>query len=423
MSRKPTLIVFTLLICLFLNASVAAQQAFLRKGTVALDPDDKRTLFLYVPGYTLLYDLGEIERIGSTTFGTREAYQFATTQDGIRVLVRVADVRKKQKDIEALEKYDFLVNRRMPFCETAEACDDVWSDFTTDTDEGRNWVAVWPRVAGKFTALEEKNSRAVSLTIGGDWDSGFIPSKRSRLKLEDSGFITLLNRHYPAYRLIEETNQELASPCTHERYQTNRVSLLNKVEAYAKASVNAQFDAAEGLSKAIPKNFAKALLSFLGLEASISAEAFVDGNWKKEDNEETGRHIIYGDRDQEWQVKTVEIHRRSDDGPKIYRPFGSAVIRKVLKCEAGQPTEMAFASYFLAFFPEENGESPTPIIINLNADRIENLRLTNNPLDRGLVSINTQGSHYKLLDFFVGHNVPKSIANLFIKEINVAEAR
>ena len=420
MFRRLTLACSTLVICFVLNTSVGAQEAFLRKGTIALSPDDEQTLFLYVPGQTLLYNLGTLKNIRSKTYGRRENYQLATTQDGIRVLVRKSDIRK---DVEALEKYHFLVNRRMPFCETVEACNNIWNVFTTVTDEGLNWSTLWPRTAGKFMSSENNDSRSVSVSMGSAWDDGFIPNRRNGLKLEDSGFITVLHRQYPAYELVETTHQELASPCTHERSQKDIVSLLDKVEVYAKASVGVDFDVASGLGKKIPKNFAKSLLSFLGLEANISAEAFVDGNWKKETTRKTTDDIIYGNRDQEWQVKTVEIRRRSDDSPETYRPFANAMIRKVLQCEAGQPIEMKFASYFLTLFPEYEEESPALITINVDTKRIEDLKLPNNPLDKGLVSINTQTSHYKLLDFFIDKSVPKSIANLFIKEINVTEAR
>ena len=410
----------TIVIWLVFNVSAIAQEAFLRKGTTALNPDDGRTLFLYIPGYTLLYELGQTKSIRSRRFGNREDYQFAVTQDGIRVLVRAADIRK---NVKVLKKYDFLVNRRMPLCETAEACRNIWNDFTTVRDEGLRWSALWPRTAGKFTAKEEGDSRAVSVSIGGTLESGFIPSKRDQMRLEDSGFISLLNRQYPRYSFTETTNQELASPCTHERSTRKVVSLLEKVETYAKASANAKFDVAEGLSKSIPKNFARAVLSFLGLEANISAEAFVDGKWKKETNKETKDSITYGNKDEEWQVNVVEISRRSDEGSMTYQPFGSAMIRKVLNCQSGQPTEMTFTSYFLVLFPEREGETLTFETINVNAETIKNLKLANNRLDKGLVSINTQTSHYLLLDFLMSYNVPKSIANFFIKEINVAEPR
>ena len=421
MFQKSILFGIMVTIWFVLSVPTVAQEAFLTKGTIALNPDDMQTLFLYVPGYSLLYELGSTKNIGSKRFGDRQNYQFATTQDGIRVLVRTRDI---QKNVRLLYEYDFLVNRRMPLCDTADICKDIWSKFTTVRDDGPTWRALWPQVAGNFMAEEKGDSRKVSVSIGALRNiKGFIPSKRNRLRLEDSGFISILNRKYPSYRFKETTNRELASPCTHERSQTKGVLLLNKIEAYAKATANATFDVARSLRKSIPKNFARAVLSFLGLEANISAEAFVDGKWKKETSKEAKHHITYGNKDQAWQVKTIEISRRSDQEPETYRPYGSAIIRKVLKCESAQPAEMTFVSFFLALFPEEDGESLTHETIRMNAKTITDLKLTNNPLDKGLVSINTQTSHYVLLDYFMSHNVPKSIANLFIKEINVAESR
>ena len=420
MFRKSALTGISILFCLVLTVSVSAQEAFLTKGTIALNPDDEQTLFLYIPGYTLLYDLGLTKSIGSKRFGNKQDYQLATTQDGIRVLVRKRDIRD---DVKVLSRYDFLVNRRMPLCETAEACRYIWNDFTTVHDDGPTWRALWPRVAGTFTADENNDSRAVSVSIGGTLERGFIPSKRNRMRLEDSGFISVLNRQYPSYRFSERTVDELSSPCTHERSTTNGVRLLKKVEAYAKAAVSASYGVAGFVGGSIPKTFARAVLSFLGLEASISAEAFVDGQWKKETSTETNNELIYGDKDEEWEVKVVDISRRSDEKPETYRPFGSAIVRKISKCRSAQPTEMTFASYFLALLPEEDGESGEHIVVNVDDGTISGLNLPNNPLDKGLVSINTQTSHYVLLDHFMSYDVPKSIGNLFIKEINVAEGR
>ena len=314
------LILTTVFLSISSYTSANAQDAFLRKGTTALNPEDRQTLFLYIPGYTLLYDLGKIKTIGSKKFGTREEYQFATTQDGIPVLVRKPDIREDVNTIRS--KYDFLVNRRLPLCETEDACRNIWNKFTNVQDEGSDWVALWPRTAGVFVKSANNMTKAVSVSIGGAWENGFIPAERDRLKLEDVGFISLLDRKYPLYRFDETNSRELASPCGHERSATEGVSLLNEVEAYAKASVTAKIDAAESIAKAIPENFASVLLSFLGLEASISAEAFVDGRWKKETIQETTNHIVYGDRNEQWLVKTVNIQRRSDTDQDVYQPFG-----------------------------------------------------------------------------------------------------
>ena len=141
-----------------------AQEAFLKRGTVALNPEDRRTLFLYIPGYTLLYNLGETTTIKSRSFGTKKEYQYATTQDGIRVLVRKQDILK---DVERLDKYHFLVNRRMPLCETETGCGNIWDNFPDDRDETSTWSALW-RSAGNFLPQEREEdlTRKVQVSVG-----------------------------------------------------------------------------------------------------------------------------------------------------------------------------------------------------------------------------------------------------------------
>ena len=410
-------------VCLAVSTQITAnsQEAFLKKGTTALNPEDGKTLFLYIPGYTLLYDLGEVKNIGSQAFGTREQYQLATTQDGVQVLVRTPDIRT---DIEKIsDQYHFLVNRRMPLCEHEDICRNIWNDFSDTSDEGVKWSALWPRTAGNFLDQEDGGIRKVSDSIGGAWEEGYIPTKKDRLRLEDAGFISLLNRKYPLFRFTEKNIDELSSPCGSERSTRNEKTLFREIETYAKASLNTKIGVDESILGALPKQFVSSVLSFLGLEANISAEAFISGNWREEATQENESSIIYGDRTQQWLVKTIDIKRRSDGEDDVYHPFGSAMIRKVLECEAGQPTEMTFASFLLTLVPESTETVPTPAIINLNTEMINNLELSNRSLDKGLVSINTQTSHNKLVDFFLRNNIPKSIANQFIKEINVAEAR
>ena len=415
MFRISTLVRFTLVIGFILNSSAVAQEAFLRKGTVALNPNDEQTLFLYVPGYTLLYNLGERRPIRSRTFRRQETYRLATTQDGIRVLVREADIRT---DVEVLENYHFLVNRRMPLCDTMDDCNDIWRRFSTVGDDGENWIAMWPRVAGRFEAFSDSDNKElcavpmgdslkVFASIGGSEENGFIPTKaKNNLRLENSGFITLLKCQHPVYFFREKIIEDLTSTCAQERSRRTIGSLWNGIQNYRRDSTFVEFGV---------------FLSFLGLGARVEKfEEFRQGN---NDERITEISINYGKADEEWQVKVVEIDRRSDDNPEGYLPFGKIVVRKVFKCQAGQPTEMTFASFFVDVLPMNEEEEPIDFTIRLNEDTITDLKLPNDNLDGGLVSINKQFEHYKLLDFFLREGVPKSIANFFIKEINVARPR
>ena len=194
MFHASTLARFTLVAGFILNAPAVAQEAFLRQGTTALNPDDGQTLFLYVPGYTLLYDLGERRTIRSKRYGDRVPYRYAKTQDGIRVLIREADIQER---MDVLDDYHFLVNRRMPFCYTRDACNGIWSDFSTVRDWGRDWRAMW-RTAAKFEVLvDSENERScvvpdvdfpkVRVSMSGFEERGFIPRREPRFKIKIRG--------------------------------------------------------------------------------------------------------------------------------------------------------------------------------------------------------------------------------------------
>ena len=418
MFRISTLARFALVIGFILNAPAVAQEAFLKKGTVAINPDDIPTLFLYVPGYTLLYDLEkESKPIGRKMPEGREEYQLAKTQDGIRVLVRTADIRK---NVEVLRNYHFLVNRRMPLCDKMNDCNNIWSQFSTVSDEGENWIAMWARVAGKFEAFSNNEKLCavpdgdpleVLVSIGASEEEGFIPRTQDQLRLDDSGFITLLNCRHPAYIFRERMSESLTSPCTQERSRRTIGSLWRGIENHRRGSVYAEL---------------RAFLAFLGLGARV--EEFTQLSQGRNDENIEEISVYYGKKDEEWQVKFVDILRRPDDNSEGLLPFAKATVRKVFQCDSGQSTEMKFASFLVEPFPMNDGQPSTGFNdrlppINLDAERIRELGLPNNRLDGGLVSINKQSQHYKLLDFFLGKDVPKSIANFFIKEINVASPR
>jgi hypothetical protein len=409
---------------LFLIQSAYAQNnglmGFLRKGTLANDPANELRIFLYIPGYTLLYDFGDIIQIPSKRANKLVPYRAVTTQDGIRVLVREKDIRQ---DIEALDPYDFLINRLTPYCETPDVCRVVWNSFPRFT-EGDEWDSAWPRVTGSFLGEQHTDVHAVELSISGKKEKAYIPKNYKNLPLEDYGFITYLNRGYPTFKFTNEEISNLRSECGHEKLTSSTTETFSKIETYAKASVNASIDVSNALSRALPKSVAHAVLSFLGLSANISAEAFIDGSWKKENREATTDNIFYGDRNEHWTVNSVWIERRRDNGTDGYAPYGSMLIRKVFSCRANQVIEMNFASILLTIFPKDTSIPAypnDPIILDTNT--IIKAKLPNEPNDGALLSINTQTSHHRAIDYFRELGVPKSIATFIIKELNRAKPR
>lgn len=327
-------------------------------------------------------------------------------------------------DVDTLKNYDFLVNRRMPLCEKKDGCNAIWNSFSFKSDEGADWSALWPRTAGRIIN-ESTNVYEVKVSVGGSWDVGFLPKKLRGLPIEDYGFISRLDKKYPLYKFSEEDIKELNSPCGDAKTTSSGTSTLEKVEKYAKISANGKLDIAAGLKKAVPPLFAKRILDFLGLSASISAEAFIDGRWKTETTTSTTDTLTYGRIDEAWEVKSVWVERRTGDPAAVnpYQPYGTLLLRKVFSCDGGQPTEMTFASFMLAEFGSDEAPAPIPESVSLKDVTVKDIGVPNRPLDRGLVSVNTQTEHAKLVDFFLNKNIPKSIANFFIKEINVAGSR
>jgi len=178
----------------------AGPDGYLRKGTYALNPDNKRDIFLYIPRKTPLYSIGSEEiTIGSQAFpDLKREYVQATTQDGIHVLVWKDEVNR---NITSLNKFDFFVNRRLPLCLTLVSCESIWSKFNRVSDEGDSWLAIWPGAGGKLYENISGNQK-VEIDAGG-WEQGYIPLKRERLTIEDYGYITNLNREYPLYRFTK----------------------------------------------------------------------------------------------------------------------------------------------------------------------------------------------------------------------------
>ena len=425
--RKPIPhLLISLVVFVYVTQSANAQHAFLKKGTIALDPTNPTTLFLYVPSYTLLYDLhAETRHIRSRRSRTTTEYQLATTQDGVRVLIRRPDIRT---DVDSLRGYDFLVNRKMPLCETIQSCSDVWSDFEDrDGEDGNDWSPLWPRVAGSFEPSSTANgsTHRVSVSVGGIDVLGYVPTHRHGTLIEDAGYITRLDREYPLYRFTEYVRPELSSPCGYQQKTSKKTTLLSGIGAHASASASLRAGSDSG--KPISANLAKTVLSFLGLDALLTVEAVVTGNLEATSSKEGENVVVYGTRGEQWSVRSVTIGRRPFSATEtlgdVYEDYGTMMVRTVLRCDAGQATEMTFASFLLAPYSAMNGEESEPIVLNLNPDTIERLQLPNDHLDKGLVSINTQRSHGKLIDFFLSEGIPKAIANFIIGEINVTKPR
>jgi len=61
---------------------------------------------------------------------------------------------------------------------------------------------------------------------------------------------------------------------------------------------------------------------------------------------------------------------------------------------------MTLVFFLFTVYPEDKNGIITYKTINMDANTTKEIGLKNDGLDKGLVSINTQDSHYKLIDFF-----------------------
>ena len=247
---KNTIYIISVVLLVGVQFAHADPDGYLRKGTYALDPDNRRDIFLYIPGKTLLYSIkSERIRIGSRAFvNQQKTYIQARTQAGIDVLVWEDEVKT---NMDNLSRFDFFVNRRLPLCLNLASCDSIWSKFGRVSDEGVGWLAIWPGAGGKLYENTSGNQR-VKIDAGG-WEEGFIPLKRQGLTIEDYGYITNLKRAYPLYRFSKKGLDGLSTTCGETLTNNKSNELYTKIEAYGKLSAKMTADPTYAMSSLIPK--------------------------------------------------------------------------------------------------------------------------------------------------------------------------
>ena len=210
-----------------------------------------------------------------------------------------------------------------------------------------------------------------------------------------------MNCQYPAYYFEESTDKDFTNPCDEDEGNESRLEARKKFEKNSE------------LTKSKIKSF------FLNLDLAESKEYRRGNDYKggmKNPTKDKGQQFRV-----EW-IKNIEIKWRPSGNSKgkEYVPFGQIIVRKVLQCDKkSQSKKMTDAAFGVEFFPM-NDELRDPIIVDRGM--IKDLDLGDDQ-DWGLVSINDQINHSKLLDFFLKKEIPKSVANFLIKEINVAEPR
>lgn len=412
-------IVCALLIIFSVNSEISAYDGYLMEGTYSLNPENHLQISLYIPGQTLLFDIGEeaVHVASPFEFEGRE-YLPATTQDGIRALILKKAIRLSNS---ALNKYDFVINRPIPFCREESSLSRIWMK-SRRAFEGEGWSLLWARNAG--TILEKlESSYKVSMRFSGGIVEGYLPRERQGVSIEDLGYITLLeNGAMPDYQFDDNRHYELCTSCNERILQRNREKLLTEVHGCIKASASISLDPAVAIPTPL-KPFVKKILKYLGLEAEIGVDAFIKGEFKKTEEHGVETTLSYGSQGESWQVKSVAVRKAvksGSEGSYEYHNIGSMLIKKIYTCAGNELDKL---DYFYALFTPAN--NPQNIQkIKLSYDIIKDLGLDKDKRYPALVSIADQSDHYKLVDYFVlEEKIPKGISNYLIKEINLSRPR
>ena len=400
-------------------STAGAYDGYLREGTFALNPDDKRQIFLYVPGMTPIYSIDEEDvLVGTAPFSDRQkrAYRLVATQDGIQALILKASIRFTNS---ALADFDFVINRRIPFCRELEAFPDIWNKFS-QLDEGPGWFALYARNAGKVLEVSEdkyKVRMAFAPALGPD--EGYIPKKRDGRSIEQLGYLTFLDTMSADYQFKEAFQHELSTACSEKNITRDSEKLFTEIQGYLQSKVGVSIDPTSFLAGKL----ASKVIKYLGLDASISLEAFLKGEFKRTDETETVSTITYGAEGESWVVNSIQIDKKTAPGiddATPYRNIGSMLIKKVYTCKGAQLASLDYISILL--IPSRDLENTQEIV--LTPQTIKNLSLPCDDRFPSLVSLNNQFHYFKLLDYLaIDEGLPKGIANYIIKEINLSAAR
>jgi hypothetical protein len=407
------------LVFLVAPSLASAYDGYLQEGTFALNPEDKRQIFLYIPGMTPIYSISsEDVLVGTAPFlgRSKKPYRLVRTQDGIQALILKDSIRFTES---TLAEFNFVINRRTPFCRDAQTFPDIWSKFSK-RDEGPGWFALYARNAGEILqVLHDKYRVRMAFAPALGPQEGYIPRFRNGKDVEELGYITVLRDFLPDYQFVDTPQDELSTACSEKNITRDRERLFTEVQGYLQTKAGVSIDPTSILAGRL----AKKVIKYLGLDASITIEAFLRGEFKRADETETVSTITYGADGESWVVKSVEINQKTGlgvDPHNSYKGIGSMLMKKVYTCKGAQLASLDYISILLV--PAEDPESTQQIVVT--PDTIKNLNLPQDDRFASLVSLDDQFQYFKLLDYLViSEEIPKAIANYIIKEINLSTAR
>ncbi len=432
MTRNPARVASVLLLAAVAGTSIAIASAkepsgYTMIGLGLLDPEDPNKIIGYTPGLTLLYDLSEqpvhIRKRNDPT--KRRPYRRATTQNGLDVLV-LDEGGTISRSVDALDKYNFLVNRPLPACYRRSKCSGIWLDFDRGKRGGPGWYTVYARQAGKFAEVgpdPDTDTWEVSIHDNIDgWVPRFIPAKKDDRSVEDLGYITRHKRLHPLFRFSEMEGSQLNTSCNQQVEERQIDKLLVELRAFAKLGAEAS------VQPTIPLPFAKTILRFLGVDAEVKAEASAEGEVTFDRQTTTETAIMYGAANESWETKSIRIERvREGDSAAepLYRHYGNMLVRKVYHCEGNTKDYMLNANFtiFLGGIDVAvDFEDPLPPI-NFNAHVVKQIGLRADPQFPAMISLDGQEDYDRLMAFLlVERGLPRSVAHFIMKEINLSNS-
>lgn len=403
-----------------------APEGYTNIGLAAPDPEDKTKIITYVPGLTLLYEIGQhpvMIRRRSNALESRP-YRPALTQNGISVLI-LDEGGSLQTDVKNLHKFDFLVNRAVPVCAWLDKCValDLWKLFDAGLRGGPSWSTVWARQGGRFLSRQPDDLfwKVEFLDNLEGWVTRYVPAKRGPRSIEDLGYITDLRRPHPLLRFSEARGKYLNTQCNEAIRELRVDDVLTELNAFAELSVSVSAE------PQIPLPFAKQLLKFIGVEATVKAEVVASGEVTFKTRKETAVTLSYGADGQSWTTKSVLIERAGETGAALtYKQYGNMLIKKVYHCEGNTTVNMTNANFTIYLgnvgVPIDFDNPLTPL--NLHRDSIASLTGLQ-PSDRfaSLTSIRGQEDYDKLMSYLImKEGLPRGVAAFIVKEINLSPA-
>lgn len=416
------LVPLLLLFSFNLHATSTKPEAYTTIGLGGLSPENKTQIISYVPGLTLLYNLGEtpIKVRKQNDVNLRRKYTKATTHNGIELLL-LDEGDTLNRNVGNLDKFHFLVTRAIPVCRKADSCvtTDIWRHFDQGRRAGKGWYTVWPRQGGKFLSspsdIDESFWKVKLLDNVEGWVERYIPAKKGGISTEDLGYLVRMDRHHPLFKFTNSSSETLTTSCSQKTKTIEIDTIEGDFSAYAKVGAEISAEPKSKLS------FAQNILKFIGVNTKLKAEVSAEGKVQYSFKDTNITELTYGIDGGSWHFNVVKVERYNEKSSK-YDHYATILVKKVFKCEALDAVSMTNANFqiFLGDYgvPVDYKE-PLPML-NMSKDTLGKVIGLNGDHEYpSLISLKGQDDYEVIMNYFqFKRGLPKAIAAYLVKEIN-----